>query len=74
VRRLVLALAALLAGCQTHTVTIDGRRVLGTEVVNGELVYLVESKTEDRIITRVRANESREAAQGMVFKPTKAAP
>lgn len=71
---LLVACLVCLCGCETIPTHIDGRRVLGTRRVNGQKVYLVESREGDRIVTIQIAAESVDASRGMVFKGTATEP
>jgi len=71
---LVATIALLLSACETIPTHIDGRKVIGTKVVDGQTAYIVQSSTGDVIVTKAMAAESRAASRGMVFKGTKSAP
>lgn len=71
---LVATIALLLSACETIPTHIDGRKVVGTKIVDGQTAYIVQSSTGDVIVTKAMAAESRAASKGMVFKGTQSEP
>jgi len=60
-------IAVALSGCATPK-EINGKKVVATRWVDGRVVYILEG---DKEAMKRAAEEAREAAKGLVFKPEK---
>ncbi len=65
---LLLLVVLALGACATPPKTIDGRDVIGTRIVEGRRVYILEGDTVED--TRRRGAETSAAASGVRFAPT----
>ena len=59
----------MLSGCQTPRF-IEGRKVIGTQWVDGHVVYILAPNAEDRAATQKALKESEEAARNVTFAPS----
>lgn len=68
---LLICCVATLAGCQNRVTEINGRKVIGSRWVNGQIVYLLADDKADAQAMKKASDDAKNASKGIVFKPLK---